>query len=135
MTRARIELSRALAALGRDEDAQREAVAALEAARSFGAAGLARRAEAVLQRGERAGRGKVAAIERSDLTRLTPPELTERQLEVLRLVAQGMTNRQIAARLVLSDHTIHRHLANIYTRLGVASRTAAAAFAVREELI
>lgn len=141
MTRARIELSRVLAALGRAEDARREAAAALEAAESFGAAGLARRAEALLQHAQRASRGRGAASVESDSstltdsTPLTQPELTERQLEVLRLVAQGLTNKQIAARLVLSDHTIHRHLANIYGRLGVASRTAAAAYAVREELI
>ncbi|MEV1132136.1 alpha/beta fold hydrolase [Agromyces sp. NPDC049794] len=61
--------------------------------------------------------------------------LTEREREVLRLVARGETDAEIAARLVLSTHTVHRHIANIRTKLGVPSRTAAAAWALRNELI
>ncbi|WP_136709275.1 alpha/beta fold hydrolase [Agromyces sp. H66] len=61
--------------------------------------------------------------------------LTEREREVLRLVARGETDAEIAARLVLSAHTVHRHIANIRTKLGVPSRTAAAAWALRNELI
>jgi pimeloyl-ACP methyl ester carboxylesterase/DNA-binding CsgD family transcriptional regulator len=55
--------------------------------------------------------------------------LTERELEVLRLVARGHTDAEIAERLVLSVHTVHRHIANIRTRLGVPTRSAAAAWA------
>jgi FixJ family two-component response regulator len=44
---------------------------------------------------------------------------------VLSLVAGGLSNRQIAERLVVSEHTVHRHLANVYARLGVSSRAAA----------
>lgn len=61
--------------------------------------------------------------------------LTEREREVLRLVARGRTDAEIAAELVLSAHTVHRHIANIRTKLGVPSRTAAAAWALRHEVI
>ncbi len=54
-------------------------------------------------------------------------ELTERELEVLRLVAAGLSDREIAQRLVLSPHTVHRHVANIRTKLGLPPRAAAAA--------
>jgi ATP/maltotriose-dependent transcriptional regulator MalT len=61
--------------------------------------------------------------------------LTERELEVLRLVAAGYSNRQIATELVISDHTVRRHLQNIFAKLGVSSRGAATAFAFRHGLI
>lgn len=61
--------------------------------------------------------------------------LTERERQVLRLVARGLTDAEIAAELVLSVHTVHRHIANIRTRLGVPSRTAAAAWALRNDVI
>ncbi|HSK90884.1 MAG TPA: LuxR C-terminal-related transcriptional regulator [Euzebyales bacterium] len=63
-----------------------------------------------------------------------PGGLTERECEVLRLVAAGRTNRQIAEALVLSEHTVARHLSNIFTKLDVSSRTAAAAFAFEHDL-
>jgi DNA-binding NarL/FixJ family response regulator len=53
---------------------------------------------------------------------------------VLRLVAAGHTNRQIAAALILSDKTVSRHLDNIFSKLGISSRAAASAFAVRSGL-
>ena len=57
--------------------------------------------------------------------------LTEREREVLALIAEGLTNRQVAERLVLSEHTVHRHVTNLLGKLGLHSRTAAAALAVR----
>ena len=62
-------------------------------------------------------------------------ELSARELEVLRLVAAGLSDDEIAERLVLSPHTVHRHVANIRTKLRQSSRAAAAALAVREGLI
>ena len=64
-----------------------------------------------------------------------PVSLTEREREVLKLVAQGLTDAEIADRLVLSAHTVHRHVANVRTKLGVASRAAAAAQATSSGLI
>jgi predicted ATPase/DNA-binding CsgD family transcriptional regulator len=61
-----------------------------------------------------------------------PGGLTEREGEVLRLVTAGKTNRQIAADLFLSEKTVARHMNNIFDKLGVSSRAAATAFALRE---
>jgi DNA-binding NarL/FixJ family response regulator len=60
--------------------------------------------------------------------------LTPREAEVLRLVAVGKTNRGIAADLVLSERTVARHVSNILTKLGVASRSAATAYAYEHGL-
>jgi DNA-binding CsgD family transcriptional regulator len=60
--------------------------------------------------------------------------LTAREVEVLRLVAAGKTNRAIAADLFLSERTVDRHVSNIYAKLGLSSRSAAAAFAVEHGL-
>ncbi|HSP74269.1 MAG TPA: helix-turn-helix transcriptional regulator, partial [Gaiellaceae bacterium] len=62
-------------------------------------------------------------------------ELSTREREVLRLVAEGLSDADIAARLVLSPHTVHRHVANIRRKLGLHSRSAAAAHAARAGLI
>ena len=61
--------------------------------------------------------------------------LTARELEVLRLVAAGKSNKEIAGSLVISEHTVARHLQNIFTKLGVSSRTAAGAFAFERKLV
>jgi DNA-binding CsgD family transcriptional regulator len=63
------------------------------------------------------------------LGRTRPGGLTEREVEVLRLVAAGRSNHEIAGVLVLSQKTVERHLSNIFTKLDVPSRTAAAAYA------
>jgi ATP/maltotriose-dependent transcriptional regulator MalT len=62
-------------------------------------------------------------------------ELSARELEVLGLVAEGLSDREIAQRLVLSRHTIHRHVSNILVKLGESSRTAAVARATRQGLL
>jgi pimeloyl-ACP methyl ester carboxylesterase/DNA-binding CsgD family transcriptional regulator len=65
----------------------------------------------------------------------TETELSDRELTVLKLVAAGLSDSEIAERLVLSPHTVHRHVANIRTKLGLPSRAAAAAHAARLGLI
>jgi DNA-binding CsgD family transcriptional regulator len=79
----------------------------------------------------------IARMDRS--TPLSPAlhgsELTQRELEVLRLVAAGHPNKVIAAELCLSEKTIDRHLSNIFDKLAVSSRTAAAAWAFRHKLV
>lgn len=62
-------------------------------------------------------------------------KLTGRELEVLRLVAGGKTNRTIATELFLSEKTVARHLSNIFTKLGVSSRAAATAYAYEHDLM
>lgn len=62
------------------------------------------------------------------------PELTPRELEVLRLVAEGQTNREIADRLVLSERTVSRHITNIYQKLNLRSKAEATAYAIHRGL-
>jgi ATP/maltotriose-dependent transcriptional regulator MalT len=64
-----------------------------------------------------------------------PRGLTAREVEVLRLVATGKTNRQVADAMFLSEHTVSRHLQNVFTKLGVSSRAAATAFAYEHQLL
>jgi DNA-binding NarL/FixJ family response regulator len=69
-------------------------------------------------------------------TRATGPGgLTVRETEVLALVAEGLTNRAIAERLVLSENTVIRHVANIFAKLDVGSRAAAVAAAAARGLV
>jgi DNA-binding NarL/FixJ family response regulator len=76
-----------------------------------------------------------------DLARVSPVGageshgLSPRELEVLRHVASGESNREIAAALVISEHTVARHLQNIYGKLAVSSRAAATAFAFEHDLV
>ena len=63
-----------------------------------------------------------------------PGGLTDREVEVLLLVAAGKTNKDIASALVISKHTVRRHLQNIFAKLGVSSRAAATAYAFRHHL-
>lgn len=65
----------------------------------------------------------------------TPGGLTPRELEVLRLIAAGCTNRAIASELVISEKTVARHVSNIFARLDVASRSAATAYAYQHDLL
>jgi DNA-binding NarL/FixJ family response regulator len=63
-----------------------------------------------------------------------PAGLTARELDVLGLVASGRTNREIGKALHISEHTVARHVGNIFAKLGVASRTAASAYAFEHGL-
>ena len=64
-----------------------------------------------------------------------PAGLTSREVEVLVLVATGMTNAQVAQRLFLSPRTVQRHLNSVFHKLGVGSRTAATRFALEHNLV
>ena len=64
-----------------------------------------------------------------------PAGLTAREVQVLRLVAQGLTNAQIAGQLVLSHHTVNNHVRSILSKLGVASRSGATRFAIEHKLL
>jgi ATP/maltotriose-dependent transcriptional regulator MalT len=122
-SQARIELATSLAALGRSELAEREATAALDRLLELGAEAEAERARRLLRVSIRGG------------DRRSLPSVTRREREVLGLLAEGLTNRQIAEQLVVSEHTVHRHVTNILRKLDLSSRTAAAAYAVRSGLL
>jgi DNA-binding CsgD family transcriptional regulator len=109
-TRARVLIARALRELG-DEDSARS--------------------ELAVARGSFAQLGAAPAADEVDrlLHRARPGGLSEREVEVLKLVAEGRSNPEIARALVLSQKTVERHLSNIFTKLAVPSRTAAAAYA------
>jgi DNA-binding NarL/FixJ family response regulator len=64
-----------------------------------------------------------------------PAGLTAREVEVLRLVATGRTNRSIAEELVISEKTVARHVSNIFTKLRISSRSAATAYAYEHDLV
>jgi DNA-binding NarL/FixJ family response regulator len=80
-------------------------------------------------------RHRAAAVRTGAPESPAPRRITPREREVLRLVAQGLSDRRMASRLRLSEHTIHRHISNILTKLDASSRSAAVARAVRDSLI
>jgi len=113
VARTRELISRACRALGDDEAGALELEAARDGYASVGAA---------------------ADLGRFERPTPEPHGLTPRELEVLRLVAAGRSNREIAAALVISEHTVARHVQNIFVKLRVSSRTAVAAFAFAHDL-
>ena len=118
--RARLELASVLAGLGRIDTAAGEAARARDALRRLGVTREAERAVALRRQLQR---------RRDDRARHvgSAPELTAREREVLRLVARGLSDKEMAAALGLSEHTVHRHVANILTKLDLPSRAAAVA--------
>jgi DNA-binding CsgD family transcriptional regulator len=118
----RVLASRCLTALGDPDAADLELEAARECFERLGAAPDLARVE------------ELATTARPpDAAR--PGGLTPREVEVVRLVAAGHTNRAIAGRLFLSEKTVARHLANIYAKLDVPSRAAATAYAYDHRLV
>jgi DNA-binding CsgD family transcriptional regulator len=113
--RCRVQLGRALRALGDEESAVTELAAARRTFAELGAAPAEWEAATLI-------------------TPTYPSGLTAREAEVLRLVAAGKSNPDIAAQLFLSEKTVARHLSNIFTKLDVTSRTAAAAFAYEHHI-
>jgi ATP/maltotriose-dependent transcriptional regulator MalT len=124
--RVRLDLAATLSALGRRDRARREIEAAIADFRAMGADWERARAETML-----AKLRKTNVTLPAQLTDTPLGDLSGRELEVLTLVAEGLTNRDIAERLVLSEHTVNRHVANILRKLGLTSRTAAASLAGR----
>ena len=131
--RARVLIALACRQLGDEDSATME----LDAARwVFGQLG----ASATL-----AGAGGDTTVILWDLARVeglfwkatprTVSALTSRELEVLGLVAAGKTSREIGTALLISDHTVRRHLQNVFVKLDVPSRAAATAYALRHKLI
>jgi ATP/maltotriose-dependent transcriptional regulator MalT len=114
---SRLALSRALTSLGRADAASAEAERAREAFATLGAIRDASLSGGIGQEASSLG------------------ELTPREREVLTFVAQGMSDAEIADRLVVSPHTVHRHVANVRTKLRLPSRAAAVAYATREGLL
>jgi ATP/maltotriose-dependent transcriptional regulator MalT len=117
---ARLELARVLVAEERPAAAHELACAARSVFETLGAAPALKLADRF-----------VAKLGRRD----SATGLTAREIEVLTLVAHGLSNREVAERLVVSEHTIHRHLANVYARLGVSSRAAAVRLAGESDLL
>jgi two-component system response regulator DegU len=64
-----------------------------------------------------------------------PHDLSPRELDVVRLIAQGLSNKEIGSRLLLSDKTIKNHVANIFTKLNVNARTQVAIYALRNKIV
>lgn len=117
VARVRLATGRVLGTLGDTESARKELERACATFRELGATPDAEEAERLLGRDGHAG------------------GLTGREVEVLRLVASGQSNAQIAQTLVLSEKTVARHLSNIFVKLQVGSRTAAAAYAFEHRLV
>jgi len=119
MARTRTSLGKALLAVGDGDTAELE----LEAARStFSQLGAAPDLAGVEALGGMGGLGR-------------SHDLTPRELEVLRLLASGDTNRSIAEKLVVSERTVDRHVSNIFAKLGVTTRSAATSHAYRHRLV
>ena len=117
--RVRVQLALSCRALGDEDTAQMELDAARWVFRQLGAAPDLARVEALA----------------TPATRVRAGGLTAREVQVLVLVASGMTNRGIAAELVLSEKTVARHVSNIFAKLGLSSRSAATAYAYEHRLV
>jgi DNA-binding CsgD family transcriptional regulator len=116
--RARVLVAEACRALGDEDAAELELEVARHMFAELGAGPALTQLDYAAARGERDAYG-----------------LTPRQVEVLRLLAVGKSNREIAASLVISEHTVARHVQNIFATLRVSSRTAASAFAFEHDLV
>ena len=117
--RVRVLLGLACRTLGDDDTTALELEAAREDFADLGAAPDLVRVDALIRRA----------------SPINAHGLTARELEVLRLIAAGKTNKAIAAELVLSERTVDRHVSNIFTKLGLSSRAAATSYAYEHRLV
>jgi len=129
VARARLELARALGALGRAAAAREEAQRAIDLWSELHAELEMSRARAVLASFD------AVAPAPSERSGSTQAGLSAREIEVLKLVADGLNNQAIGERLFVSEHTVHRHVANILNKLSVSSRAAAVAQAARRGIL
>ena len=114
VARTRLLLADACEALGDDDD---------------------RRRWSGTRRATRLGASAPSPMRRPTAGTELPDGLTQRELGVLRLLAQGKTNRVIAEELFISEKTVASHVSHIFTKLGVASRAAATAYAYDHDLV
>jgi LuxR family maltose regulon positive regulatory protein len=141
MARARLELADVLGELGRTDAAAEEARRAIAELTPLHADHELARARAVLERvtlpARPAGSAGVpgASARAATQTRNDRGGLTARELEVLRLISTGLSNQAVGERLFISEHTVHRHVANTLMKLNVPSRSAAVAHAARLGLL
>ena len=117
--RTRVLIALTCRQLGDDDAANLELAAALEVFQQLGAAPDLARVEALRQR----------------KSFKTATSLTDREIQVLKLVASGRTNRAIAVKLGISEKTVARHLSNIFNKLDLSSRAAATAYAYQHKLV
>lgn len=117
--RARLQMARACRRIGDHDTAEIELEAARRVFERLGAVPDLEQTRQLMRRAPHPG----------------PGGLTPREVEVLRLVATGASNREIADRLVISDKTVARHVSNMFTKLGVSSRAAATAYAYEHDLV
>jgi DNA-binding NarL/FixJ family response regulator len=117
--RARVLVGLACRALGDLDSAEIEFDAAAEVFQQLGAAPDVDRVRKLASAGEPS----------------SASGLTAREVQVLSLVATGRTNREISSTLMISEHTVARHLQNIFSKLHVSSRTAATTFALEHSLL
>lgn len=117
--RARVLMAQACRALGNPEAAAIELAAARQTFQELGAVVDLSRLDQLLSKAEHQNKGP----------------LTDRELQVLRLVASGITNRGIARKLSISEKTVARHVSNIFTKLDLNSRSAATAYAYDHDLV
>jgi DNA-binding CsgD family transcriptional regulator len=111
------------AAIGAPDDARRRLDEAKAICESLGAKPALTRADAI-----------AARLQTAQTRPAYPAGLTEREVDVLRLVAQGLTNAQVAERLFVSPRTVDFHLRSIYGKIGVTSRAGATRFALEHGL-
>jgi DNA-binding NarL/FixJ family response regulator len=119
VARVRVLVGRACRALGDDDTAALEIEAARRVFRRLGAA------PALADLDKASGSAPAQGLD----------GLTAREVEVLRLVASGKTNRAIAAELVISEKTVARHVSNIFAKLDLSSRAAATAYAYEHDVV
>lgn len=117
--RVRVQIARVCRRLGDHDTARRELDAAGRVFRQLGAGPDVARVDRLLERTWQAA----------------PGGLTAREVDVLRLVATGATNREVATRLSISEKTVARHLSNMFTKLQLSSRSAATAYAYQHDLV